>query len=186
MAGHGGGSWKVAYADFVTAMMAFFLVMWIGSQDQKTKQSVANYFIDPSGASKKPVKTGAVLDSVTSGPVAQAESVSGGRGRNSNTPGKENGPATKTVNDWLHADQEAHNYWRGQAQRQRAAAGRSKDVLEKLLPADQVAIQELSKQMKQEVTRDIPTKATGVYQDLLYGSVKEVNWTELAEDLLAE
>ena len=29
MAGHGGGAWKVAYADFVTAMMAFFMVMWI-------------------------------------------------------------------------------------------------------------------------------------------------------------
>ena len=32
MAGHGGGAWKVAYADFVTAMMAFFMVMWITAQ----------------------------------------------------------------------------------------------------------------------------------------------------------
>ena len=48
MAG-GGGAWKVAYADFVTAMMAFFLVMWIGAQDVKVRQSVANYFVDPSG-----------------------------------------------------------------------------------------------------------------------------------------
>ncbi len=43
--GHHGGSWKVAYADFVTAMMALFLVLWLLSQaDQKLKQSVANYF----------------------------------------------------------------------------------------------------------------------------------------------
>jgi flagellar motor protein MotB len=37
MAGGGGGAWKVAYADFVTAMMAFFMVMWLVSQDQKVK-----------------------------------------------------------------------------------------------------------------------------------------------------
>jgi chemotaxis protein MotB len=37
MAGKGGGAWKVAYADFVTAMMAFFMVMWLISQDEKVK-----------------------------------------------------------------------------------------------------------------------------------------------------
>jgi chemotaxis protein MotB len=47
MAGHGGGAWKVAYADFVTAMMAFFLVMWIVAQNDKVKQAVAHYFTDP-------------------------------------------------------------------------------------------------------------------------------------------
>jgi chemotaxis protein MotB len=46
--GHHGGSWKVAYADFVTAMMALFLVLWLVSQgDQKLKQSIANYFRSP-------------------------------------------------------------------------------------------------------------------------------------------
>src|SRR5919108_5541556 len=45
--GHHGGAWKVAYADFVTAMMAFFLVMWIVGQSQKTKQGIAGYFRDP-------------------------------------------------------------------------------------------------------------------------------------------
>ena len=47
--GHHGGAWKVAYADFVTAMMAFFLVMWIVGQSQKVKQSIAGYFSDPVG-----------------------------------------------------------------------------------------------------------------------------------------
>jgi chemotaxis protein MotB len=50
MAG-GGGAWKVAYADFVTAMMAFFLVMWITSQGQDVKQAIAGYFQDPWGTS---------------------------------------------------------------------------------------------------------------------------------------
>jgi chemotaxis protein MotB len=45
--GHHGGAWKVAYADFVTAMMAFFLVMWITAQSKSVKEAVANYFENP-------------------------------------------------------------------------------------------------------------------------------------------
>jgi chemotaxis protein MotB len=45
--GHHGGAWKVAYADFVTALMAFFLVMWIVGQSQQVKAGVAGYFRDP-------------------------------------------------------------------------------------------------------------------------------------------
>ena len=44
MAGKGGGAWKVAYADFVTAMMAFFLVMWIVAQSAEVKEAVAESF----------------------------------------------------------------------------------------------------------------------------------------------
>ncbi len=48
MAGkHSGGAWKVAYADFVTAMMAFFLVMWITSQSEKVKEAIAHHFNEP-------------------------------------------------------------------------------------------------------------------------------------------
>lgn len=49
--GHHGGSWKVAYADFVTAMMAFFLVMWIISMDQPVREKIQQYFNDPASAS---------------------------------------------------------------------------------------------------------------------------------------
>src|SRR5215831_13915919 len=45
--GHHGGAWKVAYADFVTAMMAFFLVMWLVSQNNAVKAGVGGYFRDP-------------------------------------------------------------------------------------------------------------------------------------------
>jgi chemotaxis protein MotB len=45
--GHHGGAWKVAYADFVTAMMAFFLVMWLVNASRSVKESVAGYFRDP-------------------------------------------------------------------------------------------------------------------------------------------
>ncbi len=50
--GHHGGSWKVAYADFVTAMMAFFMVMWILGMDAKTRQAVEGYFSNPVGYKK--------------------------------------------------------------------------------------------------------------------------------------
>lgn len=51
--GHHGGAWKVAYADFVTAMMALFIVLWILGQEEKVIQSVAGYFKDPVGFSEK-------------------------------------------------------------------------------------------------------------------------------------
>jgi chemotaxis protein MotB len=55
MAGKGGGgAWKVAYADFVTAMMAFFLVMWIVAQNKPVKEAVAQYFKDPFGTGSTP------------------------------------------------------------------------------------------------------------------------------------
>jgi chemotaxis protein MotB len=47
--GHHGGAWKVAYADLVTALMALFIVLWILSQSDEVKQSVAGYFRDPVG-----------------------------------------------------------------------------------------------------------------------------------------
>jgi chemotaxis protein MotB len=55
MAGKGGGgSWKVAYADFVTAMMALFLVLWITAQDQKIKEAIEHTFKHPFNPLKSP------------------------------------------------------------------------------------------------------------------------------------
>jgi chemotaxis protein MotB len=47
--GHHGGAWKVAYADFVTAMMALFIVLWLMGSSEKVRQAVAGYFNDPKG-----------------------------------------------------------------------------------------------------------------------------------------
>lgn len=47
--GHHGGAWKVAYADFVTAMMALFIVLWLMGASDQVKKAVAGYFKDPSG-----------------------------------------------------------------------------------------------------------------------------------------
>jgi chemotaxis protein MotB len=47
--GHHGGAWKVAYADFVTAMMSLFIVLWLMNSSEKVKKAVAGYFNDPRG-----------------------------------------------------------------------------------------------------------------------------------------
>src|SRR5665213_8030 len=49
--GHHGGAWKVAYADFVTAMMSLFIVLWLMGSSTKVKNAVAGYFNDPKGVS---------------------------------------------------------------------------------------------------------------------------------------
>jgi chemotaxis protein MotB len=51
--GHHGGAWKVAYADFVTAMMALFIVLWLMNSSKQLQEAVGGYFKDPSGTSKK-------------------------------------------------------------------------------------------------------------------------------------
>ncbi len=48
---HHGGAWKVAYADFVTAMMALFIVLWLMSSSDPDRKAVAGYFNDPRGRS---------------------------------------------------------------------------------------------------------------------------------------
>lgn len=67
--GHHGGAWKIAYADFVTAMMAFFLLMWLlGTTDSVQRAAIADYFQNPSmikgpgGASTSMIQFGGDMD----------------------------------------------------------------------------------------------------------------------------
>ena len=57
--GHHGGAWKVAYADFVTAMMALFIVLWLLSSSQKVQKAVGGYFQDPTGKGRQTGSTNA-------------------------------------------------------------------------------------------------------------------------------
>jgi len=50
--GHHGGAWKVAYADFVTAMMALFIVLWMMNASKQVQEAVGGYFKDPRGVAK--------------------------------------------------------------------------------------------------------------------------------------
>jgi chemotaxis protein MotB len=58
--GHHGGAWKVAYADFVTALMSLFIVLWLMGSSERVKKAVAGYFNDPRG-------TGSLLGTTMSG-----------------------------------------------------------------------------------------------------------------------
>jgi chemotaxis protein MotB len=188
MAGKGGGAWKVAYADFVTAMMAFFLVMWICGQDQKIRRSVSDYFSDPLGSAdaatnKKPNRTGSTADFINSGTVPLEELVISGQGRKSFSSDRIS-TATKVVNDWLRLDKEASAYWHKQAKNQLEAARWSREVKEEKKSVEHTAIRQLVSQLHSEFRRDLPQKADGVYRDLLQLMIGDINWNELAEDLI--
>ncbi|NUQ62678.1 MAG: OmpA family protein [Pirellulales bacterium] len=91
MAGKGGGAWKVAYADFVTAMMAFFMVMWITAQSKDVKKAVANYFEDPFAMPSKNDKQAAAASprpAVDVPNLKRSRGGSGQRGRGSG-PGRQ-------------------------------------------------------------------------------------------------
>ena len=73
--GHHGGSWKVAYADFVTAMMAFFMVMWILGMDDQTKKAIEGYFSSPVGFKKGYSSGSSPLASGSSPAAVKRESI---------------------------------------------------------------------------------------------------------------
>src|ERR1700753_1637975 len=51
--GHHGGAWKVAYADFVTAMMSLFIVLWLMKRSKPIQAAVGGFFRDPNGTAQK-------------------------------------------------------------------------------------------------------------------------------------
>jgi chemotaxis protein MotB len=189
MAGHGGGAWKVAYADFVTAMMAFFLVMWICSQDQKIKKSVADYFGDPltikQGLSKEPYRTGSMFEKLSTGTVPESVGVAVANGRNSYSSLRESNRLTKDVSDWLFSSQENFRYWKDRAdvlrERNQLRTGESKKPEE----AMKAATRQLAAELETKIGQTAAQGAKGLSADLIYGAITQVNWTELAEDLLA-
>jgi flagellar motor protein MotB len=186
----GGGAWKVAYADFVTAMMAFFLVMWICSQDQKIKQAVARYFVTPmglveTGISKKPNHAGAILPTLTAGSVPSSESVSLGRGRVPySQPDNLASNATKAVGDWLQTSDELEAYWQEELHRARDHAWMTKEFLDKPGSLDDAVILQMSRRLREGVSRNVHSEQSELSHELLSQVLADVNWTELAEDLL--
>jgi chemotaxis protein MotB len=77
--GHHGGSWKVAYADFVTAMMAFFMVMWIMGLSEETRKSIQGYFNDPIGFNKGEPRSKSVISLSTATSGKPSNTTKGGK-----------------------------------------------------------------------------------------------------------
>ncbi|MCS7016428.1 MAG: flagellar motor protein MotB [Gemmatales bacterium] len=190
MAAKGGGQWKVAYADFVTAMMAFFLVMWITAQDQKIKQAVARYFNNPMnfesvGLSAKPDKTGSALPFPSTGQVPLQDSVAMGQGRHSFSQPAPKSPQTKAVADWIYSKEDQLRRWLKEAERVYWLAAQSPEVRVKRRSVREVAAQRLGRLLREEFADQVPSQLPGVYQDLMFMALGEVNWHEVAEDLLS-
>ncbi len=178
-----GGSWKVAYADFVTAMMAFFLVMWIGAQDVKVRQSVANYFIDPSGVSKSP-KAAGIMQSPSPGSVPQQAEVAGGQGTRIPSNQQQPSPSTAAVLTWIRESPNRLQYWKTQAQRCREAAAAQKAVNQAKSP-DELATDQLAQMLSSELVAGLPPQTPEVYKRMVLESLKDVNWNQVAGEILA-
>jgi chemotaxis protein MotB len=71
--GHHGGAWKVAYADFVTAMMALFIVLWLMNTSKPVQEAIAGYFKDPAGTGKLMGSTQPVMKTMSKEDMAKVK-----------------------------------------------------------------------------------------------------------------
>ncbi len=186
MAGGGGGAWKVAYADFVTAMMAFFMVMWLVSQDQKVKDSVAKYFVDPigyslSGSSTRPADSAGLFESEFAGNVPGAKNRTSGRGRGSMKSRENMENETGLVADSILEDTGNSQKWIDEARKQLASAKDAPAVQSGGVTEEEVAKLLLARRMREQFTSDAMGATAGVYQDLVSSSLNRVDFEQLAE-----
>lgn len=188
MAG-GGGAWKVAYADFVTAMMAFFMVMWLVSQDQKVKDSVARYFVDPvgfslSGSASRPESSGSMFESEFNGQVPGAKSRSSGKGRGSMRSRENSESETSLVADSIMEEPSQSQRWQTEAKKQLESAKNVPAVREGTVSEREAAKVLLARKMREQVTAEAMSSTSGVYQDLVSTSLNRVDFEELAEEVI--
>jgi flagellar motor protein MotB len=193
MAGKG-GAWKVAYADFVTAMMAFFMVMWLITQDQKIKESIARYFQSPAGlkifgSSTQPENTGGMLEADQAGPIPGARLRSAGRGLGDAQDPDDQDNESQIVNEYLFDDTSWAERWRPLAleqvrrSRERHFEGTEEEREEQ---ADEFARRQLAFQLKDLVLTESASLPDGVCKDLLYRALSRVDWERVAEECIWE
>ena len=164
----GGGAWKVAYADFVTAMMAFFMVMWLVAQYQKVKDSVAKYFVDPvgfslSGSSNRPANAAGLFVSEFNGQVPGAKSRTSGRGRGSMQSRENMENETGLVADSILEEPGQTQRWQEEAKKQLESAKNVLAVREGTVSEREAAKVLLARQMRQQVTAEAMSSTEGVY-----------------------
>ena len=111
---HHGGAWKIAYADFVTAMMAFFLLMWLISMTtQEQKEGLAEYFapgaVSPSTSGAGGILWGTALDNSGSKPLAPREVVMGAAKQDDRARRTNSGAGDREVNRPGASQQASHS-----------------------------------------------------------------------------
>ena len=99
-----------------------------------------------------------------------------GKGRKSHQDGTP-GAVTKHVSKWLSQNEQAKKYWHEQAKEVRALVGEGKDTRK-------AAAQQLAKRLRLELSPQVTGQSKGLQQDLLFEIMNQINWHEIAEDML--
>ncbi len=122
-ASHHGGAWKVAYADFVTAMMSFFLLLWLlNVTTDEQRRGIADYF-DPGAVARSHSGAGGVLGGLTIGSPGQMSSPSARFSMDRSLPGRRHAVEDSHTLDEGASDEPAEDV-REAARRAGAAAAR--------------------------------------------------------------
>jgi flagellar motor protein MotB len=173
-------------------MMAFFLVMWLVSQDRKVKQAVSRYFSDPvgfmaTGSSTSPSKAGAMFDSQTHGDVPGSDGRLIGRGRGSHADRGQGVAETRAVSEWLLGDESQAEYWKEQvAERRLEARASAAAQPEQTTDIDEVVRGQLAQQIRDELIAQMPEDLPPHYQELLFSAMGQVDFEGLAEECLSQ
>jgi flagellar motor protein MotB len=190
MAGKGGGAWKVAYADFATAMMAFFLVMWLISQDQKIKESIAHYFQGPVGInvlgeSSRQKESGGLFFSEVHGLVPNQGHRTAGRSIDLLREYQKDENATMIVAEWLLEEPNQYQQWHQSAGNALAEAKKLPTVQDGASKVEDAARRLLARQMKEEMlSRTKSSVSDPVLLDLVETTMYQIDWEAIADECI--
>jgi hypothetical protein len=120
----------------------------------------------------------------TYGTIPDEKTLQMDNGRHQYTPSDQMSPATRTILTWIQSDEKRYRYWKVQAQKSRDAVATTSPPLGVAKSPEELAIQHLAQQLRAEFTGGIPPETPEVYKNLVLYSFHEVNWTQIAEDLL--
>ncbi len=189
MAGGSGGSWKVAYADFVTAMMAFFLVMWLVSQDQKVKESIAKYFQNPTGVLLKGDSTdrphsGGIFLSESNGPVPGQFHRVVGRSIGTFSDPRMEEDETLVIAEWFLEEPKFFEHWKKIADDVVSQAKNAPEVKEGQASTRETARPLLAIKMRDEMMESVNTIGDPILRDVMTTTMSKVDWLAIAEECL--
>ncbi len=189
MAGKGGGAWKVAYADFVTAMMAFFLVMWLVSQDQKIKESIAHYFQGPVGInllgeSSRTSHSAGLFYNEIMGPVPGYTDRSAGRSIGTAPEPPDPDSDTMAVADWILEDKTQRDHWLKVAQALYDKARRENPDRKDVSYFNSIVKPQLIWEMHHQISQPVVDKMEGIHRELLLNSLSKIDWSAVADECL--
>lgn len=134
----------------------------------------------------KPGKRGSTFDDLPKGPVPKEGGANTVRGSEVPTKPGELGHATALVLRWLNTDEKQRRRWRDEADTVHQIAAQSQEVLNGSATLREMKVRELKIRLQNEFTAKSPAKVSNVYQDLMMNAIQEVNWEEIAGELIGK